>query len=348
MSCACRDEAIRKFQELNDDGLADDALLIANFKLDLYRLNDQTAPESVMVTAMNQVFQVPLMTVVVRCMEALKMDILKRLDQIRPNMWVKWMLTCPPIWSQSAKQFMRIAAMKAGLASKDVYLVLEPEAAAICCKAAHKVEAKSDAKSDAKVEAKSDAKDQKLDQKLDHKYGKPSPSVDNKVDNKVKRTAFLTADLGGGTTDFTIHDEVPGNPNDVIEVCPSSGSIWGSSVINHSFVEWFKKLLGNDVVYRLQIEQPSAYMDLMKEFDEVKFRVDPDKHSGYYNLKLPAYLVDHLKTKTMGTTKGVLGFPVEYTMHETKVDLSSIVTQGYKLQASVPTTHLIFFVYVLM
>lgn len=51
---------------------------------------------------------------------------------------VRWIITVPAIWRQKAKQFMRMAAYQAGLASPDdpnrLLISPEPEAAAIYCR----------------------------------------------------------------------------------------------------------------------------------------------------------------------------------------------------------------------
>ncbi len=54
---------------------------------------------------------------------------------------ILWVLTVPAIWSNGAKQLMREAAKTAGLYEDDrqLLLALEPEAAAICCKASEAI-----------------------------------------------------------------------------------------------------------------------------------------------------------------------------------------------------------------
>lgn len=47
---------------------------------------------------------------------------------------VLYVLTVPAIWSESAKEFMKKAAIKAGIAECQILLALEPEAAALYCK----------------------------------------------------------------------------------------------------------------------------------------------------------------------------------------------------------------------
>ncbi|XP_033740146.1 heat shock 70 kDa protein 12B-like [Pecten maximus] len=46
---------------------------------------------------------------------------------------IQWVLTVPAIWNEAAKQFMRMAAVKAGISGDCLTLALEPEAAALYC-----------------------------------------------------------------------------------------------------------------------------------------------------------------------------------------------------------------------
>ncbi|XP_021342888.1 heat shock 70 kDa protein 12A-like [Mizuhopecten yessoensis] len=45
-----------------------------------------------------------------------------------------WVITVPAIWNEPAKQFMRQAAIKAGIDKDNLMLALEPEAAALYCR----------------------------------------------------------------------------------------------------------------------------------------------------------------------------------------------------------------------
>ncbi|XP_021344630.1 heat shock 70 kDa protein 12B-like, partial [Mizuhopecten yessoensis] len=47
---------------------------------------------------------------------------------------IHWVLTVPAIWNEPAKQFMREAAVEAGIPANQLILALEPEAAAIYCR----------------------------------------------------------------------------------------------------------------------------------------------------------------------------------------------------------------------
>ena len=69
-------------------------------------------------------------------LRALTSHMLKLLESegtnIKPRE-IKWVLTVPAIWPDSAKQFMRKSAEKAGIKHDQLCIALEPEAASIHC-----------------------------------------------------------------------------------------------------------------------------------------------------------------------------------------------------------------------
>ncbi|KAK3607274.1 hypothetical protein CHS0354_002895 [Potamilus streckersoni] len=54
-------------------------------------------------------------------------------DEIREDE-ITWVLTVPAIWNDAAKQFMREAAVEAGIKNENLKIALEPEAASIFCR----------------------------------------------------------------------------------------------------------------------------------------------------------------------------------------------------------------------
>ncbi len=83
---------------------------------------------------------------------------------------IRWVLTVPALWTEDQKQFMRRAAMKAGIIdeinSANLLLCLEPEGASIQCR--------------------NDAE----------------PTLRNQM---TKGSVVMVLDCGGGTVDITVH-----------------------------------------------------------------------------------------------------------------------------------------------
>uniref|UniRef100_W5LVP0 Heat shock protein 12B n=1 Tax=Lepisosteus oculatus TaxID=7918 RepID=W5LVP0_LEPOC len=110
-----------------------------NFKMDLY---NKKITESLMISAKNGE-PLPAMKVFSESLRYLKDHALGTIKESTCGRQfiasdVTWVLTVPAIWDSKAKQFMRLAATRAGLvsemSSENLILALEPEAASVWCK----------------------------------------------------------------------------------------------------------------------------------------------------------------------------------------------------------------------
>ncbi|XP_065932831.1 uncharacterized protein [Magallana gigas] len=124
---------------------------------------------------------------------------------------ILWILTVPAIWGESAKQFMRKAAEKAGIPSVQLKLALEPEAAAIYVM----------------KEAKT-------------VFGKESVTTFN------PGTKIMVADLGGGTADLTVLEVK--KDRKMKQLHQSAGGAWGGNLINKKIWEIMAEIFGSDVI----------------------------------------------------------------------------------------------------
>ncbi|CAH1264037.1 HSPA12B [Branchiostoma lanceolatum] len=124
-----------------------------------------------------------------------------------------WVLTVPAIWDDSAKQFMRQAAYKAGIASESkegqLLIALEPEAAGIFCR-----------------------RDPTMKQLVDINPG----------------DRYMIVDCGGGTVDITVY-EISENGK-VKEVTTASGGDWGGTKVDEEFLKLLDKIFGADIMAR--------------------------------------------------------------------------------------------------
>ncbi|XP_052083884.1 heat shock 70 kDa protein 12B-like [Mytilus californianus] len=93
----------------------------------------------------------------------------------------KWVLTVPAIWTDTAKQFMRKSAEKAGIPRDKLTIAHEPEAASIYCQT--------------------------------------FPSAGCREIAEIG-SRYMVADLGGGTIDVTVHEKIPnGTLKEVTKAC---------------------------------------------------------------------------------------------------------------------------------
>ncbi|OCL00822.1 actin-like ATPase domain-containing protein [Cenococcum geophilum 1.58] len=78
--------------------------------------------------------------------------------------------------------------------------------------------------------------------------------------------AITICDAGGGTVDLVSYEILNLHPLELKELCPSTGGIAGSLMINKRFENWVKDMVGERVY--LDLKETDAYRRAMKDFDE--------------------------------------------------------------------------------
>lgn len=160
----------------------------------------------------------PLMTVI---SESLRYISEKGLDKLAEQVGkvvktkIRWVLTVPALWQEDHKQFMRKAALQAGiieeLNSPNLLLCLEPEGASIQCR------------EDAEAALR---------------------------DKMEKGTSVMVLDCGGGTVDITVH-KLTCEPHERFlceELLPSSGGCeWGSKYVDKHFEDFLSNFFGEEM-----------------------------------------------------------------------------------------------------
>ncbi|OWF41867.1 Heat shock 70 kDa protein 12B [Mizuhopecten yessoensis] len=124
---------------------------------------------------------------------------------------IRFVLTIPAIWNEPAKQFMREAAVKAGILSRNLVLALEPEAASLYCK--HIPVDRMDT-------------------------GNPG---ETSIIPFQEGMSYMVLDLGGGTVDVTVH-QVTGDDT-LKELFKASGGAWGGTRVDQAFQALLKNVV---------------------------------------------------------------------------------------------------------
>ncbi|KAL5018158.1 hypothetical protein ScPMuIL_003880 [Solemya velum] len=127
-------EAEETYAKLADMGQHKEWYLFRKFKMALYRNENLGELTSIKDTRGKTMAAMDVFAAGIRF---LKDHLMKTLSDSMLRMEegdIHWVLTVPAIWDESAKQFMRKSANKAGIANDNLTLALEPEAAAIYCK----------------------------------------------------------------------------------------------------------------------------------------------------------------------------------------------------------------------
>ncbi|XP_074593489.1 heat shock 70 kDa protein 12A-like isoform X2 [Brevipalpus obovatus] len=188
---------------------------------------------------------------------------------------IRWVVTVPAIWRQTAKQFMRMAAYEAGLGShvnpNQVLISPEPEAAAIYCRRL------------------------KVDQLVPEcisRNGRPSPDSDKESGKSTpdqaicleKGTKYMVVDCGGGTVDITVHEIY--DSCSLKELHRASGCPYGSIGVDQEFEKILEDIFGAKFMQDFRCKMPLGYVDLMAAF-EARKRSANSQSTTPYNISLP-------------------------------------------------------------
>ncbi|XP_029687854.1 heat shock 70 kDa protein 12A isoform X1 [Takifugu rubripes] len=248
---------------------------------------------------------------------------------------VRWVITVPAIWKMPAKQFMREAAYKAALASRDapeqLIIALEPEAASIYCRKLrlHQM-----------VDLGTQTTHNDLGTNDNVGSGmtqvSPSPAKEHVRRNRQSRTflvenvigelwseleegdRYVVVDCGGGTVDLTVH-QIRLPEGHLKELYKASGGPYGSLGIDYEFEKLLCKIFGQDFIDQFKIKRPAAWVDLMIAFESRKRAAAPDR-TNPLNINLPFSFIDYYKK--------FRGHSVEHALRKSNVDFVKWSSQG--------------------
>ncbi|XP_022080725.1 uncharacterized protein LOC110973860 isoform X2 [Acanthaster planci] len=202
---------------------------------------------------------------------------------------IRWVLTVPAIWKQPAKQFMREAAYRAGLASpsfpEQLLIALEPEAASICIRKLRMRELVPE----------------HLSQRRKWMRDNPEKSNSQVAENIRHGTRYMVVDCGGGTVDITVHEVEEDEGGSLKELHKASGGMYGSVCVDAEFEKLLVEIFGEDFIEEFKIKRPAGWVDLMIAFESRKRNVNPYKNNPL-NVSLPFSFIDYYKKYTRETS----------------------------------------------
>ncbi|XP_070833609.1 heat shock 70 kDa protein 12A isoform X5 [Chaetodon trifascialis] len=214
---------------------------------------------------------------------------------------VRWVITVPAIWKMPAKQFMREAAYKSALVSREnpeqLIISLEPEAASIYCR---------------KLRLH-----QMVDLGTQTTQNGFSPT-DNLGSGMTQGDRYVVVDCGGGTVDLTVH-QIRLPEGHLKELYKASGGPYGSLGIDYEFEKLLCKIFGQDFIDQFKIKRPAAWVDLMIAFESRKRAAAPDR-TNPLNINLPFSFIDYYKK--------FRGHSVEHALRKSNVDFVKWSSQG--------------------
>lgn len=173
---------------------------------------------------------------------------------------VRWVLTVPAIWTDPGKEFMKVAAIKAGLPENKLLLALEPEAASLCCWSIRNV----------------------------------SPDGRTILTPGI---SYTVVDMGGGTADIVTHKIENGEK--LREIHAPVGGDWGGTQVNSSFQGLLIKLVGAPILSKFKSKCMVDYLEMMNDF-EIKKQFATLENEEEVMLTFPGSLVKLFEEETDG------------------------------------------------
>lgn len=189
---------------------------------------------------------------------------------------IDFVLTVPAIWDDTAKMFMREAAIQAGIPDDQLEIALEPEAASIYCHLMHLDDIQSD----------------------------------NTTDSFTRGSGvkYMVVDLGGGTADITVH-QLQENKT-LAELVPASGGEWGGTNVDKAYRQFLEDIFGSSVLKKFKSDPDNIidFFEFWQNFEVKKREPLSSKSSSKMNLVIPVALTEIAKEqkKLKGTSQGIL------------------------------------------
>ncbi|XP_034082072.1 heat shock 70 kDa protein 12A isoform X3 [Gymnodraco acuticeps] len=244
---------------------------------------------------------------------------------------VRWVITVPAIWKMPAKQFMREAAYKSGLVSREnpeqLIIALEPEAASIYCRKL-RLHQMVDLGTNTTQNGCSPTENVGgvITQAAKEHVRRNRQSRTFMVENVIgelwaeleEGDRYVVVDCGGGTVDLTVH-QIRLPEGHLKELYKASGGPYGSIGIDYEFEKLLCKIFGQDFIDQFKIKRPAAWVDLMIAFESRKRAAAPER-TNPLNINLPFSFIDYYKK--------FRGHSVEHALRKSNVDFVKWSSQG--------------------
>lgn len=254
-------EAERKYSNLCEESKHMEWYFYRRFKMKLQNRGGLSRTSSLEDESLKLLPAVEIFAHAINC---LKMKLFEQLDKdqkvLSPDD-ILWVLTVPAIWDDSAKDFMRKAALTAGLKNDNLRIALEPEAASLYC------------------------------QYLPiNRFA--SGRAESQSSLAAPGTVYMVVDLGGGTADITVHEKLSdGNLREVHRAC---GGPWGGTSVDANFINLLGNIIGSNAMTFFMNTHRGDYHDLMKEFEITKRSIELESEKPV-NIKLPFTMFETVK-----------------------------------------------------
>ncbi|KAK3576408.1 hypothetical protein CHS0354_026741 [Potamilus streckersoni] len=275
-------QAENKYVSLAEDGEHFDWYLFRHFKMVLHN-SEELTQDTIIEDIKGR--SLPAISIFTMAVSYLKNHLLQALHDRIPDTKqsdVHFVITVPAIWDDKAKQFMRQAAINAGIENEQLSIALEPEAASLWCQ----------------LIGSSRSHPEEGEEESDIGIGDAIASVG---------TQYMVIDLGGGTADITVHEKQADGT--LKEVYHPTGGPWGGTAVDRNFMAFLSDIVGNGTMRQFTEEQMSDLLDLLREFENKKRSVTPKGNksasSDKVTIKVPVSLKELFERNGSSIEKAV-------------------------------------------
>ncbi|KAL4223262.1 hypothetical protein ACF0H5_016734 [Mactra antiquata] len=168
---------------------------------------------------------------------------------------IRWVLPLPDIWDESAKQFIREAAIQSGISDDNLALCLETEAASTLFKYLPN----------------------------EHLY----KSSDMEISTFQPGLKYLILNAGGEFFNVAVLEVLYSGK--LRELHKVSGGPWGCVTVNQEFIDFMKSLIGAEVLIEFREKEQGEYMRMVEDFERRILSWKPERNSNT-NFRIPREL----------------------------------------------------------
>ncbi|XP_065941764.1 heat shock 70 kDa protein 12B-like [Magallana gigas] len=194
--------------------------------------------------------EVPALDLFAHVIRYLKDNLLSALESRKTSIIhrdIHWVLTVPDLWwKNSAKQFMREAAIKAGILTEYLTICLEPEAALTYC------------------------------QRLPATAFIGNPGTQSFLSSSSE-TKFMIINLGGTTASININQKQSNGT--FYELHIPTGGPWGGNKVNEALERMIIKIVGASCFQIFKDDHKTEYIEMQRRLEIKKGTVKPDSIS---------------------------------------------------------------------
>ncbi|XP_078320406.1 heat shock 70 kDa protein 12B-like isoform X4 [Crassostrea virginica] len=251
-----------KNEKFPDNKTPSDWFLFRHFKTHLYRKKD--CHNDMTIKDETGKKDLPLKTVIRESIRYLKEHALKSCSLTEND--VRWVLTVPSICSDSQKEFMRSAAIEAGIPSESLVITFESEASALLT--------------------------------MEQELCRLEKNGNVELLPFTPQSNLMIIDLGGGIVETTILH----GPNN--QSLKTTGGFWGGNNVNDAFMQIWNESFEDDFT-RCMNNFPNEVLDLWQNFEVQKRSIGESFGKKFLCVPVPECCLEisHFKEKFENSKK---------------------------------------------